>query len=81
MHLWIKADPSDFNIYLAEVWIFFFLKVLVKTLCDHLAIVAFFVHQLHSKQLVKRSSHEWINKFIIANLISVIISIIRLSDE
>ena len=35
---------------------------------------------LQSKQ-VKRSSHEWINKFIIANLISVIISIIRSSDE
>ena len=28
---------------------------------------------LQSKQ-VKRSSHEWINKFIIANLISVIIN-------
>ena len=35
---------------------------------------------LQSKQ-VKRSSHEWINKFIIANLISVIISIICSSDE
>ena len=36
---------------------------------------------LQSKQ-VKRSCHEWINKFImIANLISVIISIICSSDE
>ena len=35
---------------------------------------------LQSKQ-VKRSSHECINKFFIANLISVIISIIRSSDE
>ena len=35
---------------------------------------------LQSKQ-VKRSSHEWINKFIIANLISVIISIICSSEE
>ena len=35
---------------------------------------------LQSKQ-VKRSSHEWINKFIIANLILVIISIICSSDE
>ena len=35
---------------------------------------------LQSKQ-VKRSSHEWINKFIFANLISVVISIIRSLDE
>ena len=35
---------------------------------------------LQSKQ-VKRSAHEWINKFIITNLISVIISIIHSSDE
>ena len=35
---------------------------------------------LQSKQ-VKRSSHEWINKFIIANLVSVIISIICSSEE
>ena len=39
-----------------------------------------FICQLQSKQ-VKRFSHEWINKFIIANLISVIISIICSSDE
>ena len=36
--------------------------------------------QLQSKQ-VKRSSHEWIKKFIIANLISVIISINCSPDE
>ena len=35
---------------------------------------------LQSKQ-VKRSSHEWINNFIVANLISGIISIIWLLDE
>ena len=35
---------------------------------------------LQSKQ-VKRSSHEWINKFIFPNLISVVISIIRSSDK
>ena len=35
---------------------------------------------LQSKQ-VKRSSHEWINKFIFANFISVVISIIRSSDK
>ena len=35
---------------------------------------------LRPKQ-VKLSSYEWINKFIIANLISVIISIICSSDE
>ena len=35
---------------------------------------------LQSKQ-VKRSSHDWINNFIIANLISGIISIIWLLDE
>ena len=39
-----------------------------------------FICQLQSKQ-VKRSSQEWNNKFIIANLISVIISIICSSDE
>ena len=39
-----------------------------------------FISQLQSKQ-VKFSSHEWINKFIIANLISVIISIICSSNE
>ena len=37
-------------------------------------------HFLQSKQF-RHSSHEWINKFIIANLISVIISIICSSDE
>ena len=36
--------------------------------------------RLQSKQ-VKRSSQEWINKFIFANLISVVISIIRSSDK
>ena len=37
--------------------------------------------KLQSKQ-VKRSSHEWINKFIIiANLISLIILMICSSDE
>ena len=39
-----------------------------------------FICQLQSK-LVKHFSHKWINKFVIANLISVIISIICSLDE
>ena len=39
-----------------------------------------FVCQLQSKQVL-HSSHEWINKSIIANLISAIISVICSSDE
>ena len=46
----------------------------------HLNLMLLNLFLRQSKQ-VKRSSHEWINNFIIANLISGIISIIWLLDE
>ena len=47
----------------------------------HAACDAFDVNFICESKQVKRSSHEWINKFIIANLTLVIISIICSSDE
>ena len=44
-------------------------------------IISFISPKLLQSKQVKRSSHEWINNFITANLISGIISIIWLLDE
>ena len=56
-------------------------KIVNKKHRDCLKMMIFTVDAFLQSKQVKRSSHEWINKFIIANLISVIISIICSSDE
>ena len=58
-------------------------QLLVKknwSCCEHLHVKKHKTLILQSKR-VKRSSHEWINNFIVANLISGIISIIWFLDE